>query len=371
MTQAKHRKLRRSRDMSQPQKKGKQSPAEAAKNAAREKMCEKLLNKCDEGSLVTQKELTRLIKAGADIKWKGPDGFTCLLLAAFDGHLRTVRLLLCAGANKKAKTPGGSTPLFVAAQEGHVAVVNVLLAAGAEKEAKTTEGGSPLYIAAQIGHLAIVEALLADGADKNAKMNDGSTLLIIAAVKGHISIVRALLASGADADASAEDGTTALMQAAGEGRASCVRAILTHGCNVDAVNSRGNTALLCATDENRSECIRLLMGKGGADTSITSAQLKGMTLLEYAIGKGDADAKTIRQLRRVCGTCGVTPDKGKFNKCAACQAMYYCSVECQHVDWPKHKGELEQMKATAENATKAAVAAAAAKASASRTPVVP
>jgi hypothetical protein len=69
----------------------------------------------------------------------------------------------------------------------------------------------------------------------------------------------------------------------------------------------------------------------------------------------------------------VPPDKnkGKFNKCGACQAMYYCSVECQCVDWPKHKGECEQMKATAEAATKAAAAAAAAKAAASHTPVVP
>jgi hypothetical protein len=64
-------------------------------------------------------------------------------------------------------------------------------------------------------------------------------------------------------------------------------------------------------------------------------------------------------------------NEGKFSKCGACQAMYYCSVECQRVDWPKHKGECDQMKATAEMATKAAAAAAAAKAAASHTPVVP
>jgi hypothetical protein len=100
--------------------------------------------------------------------------------------------------------------------------------------------------------------------------------------------------------------------------------------------------------------------------------MNGMTPLEYAIDKADADAETIRELRRVCGTCSLTPDKnkGKFNKCAACQAMYYCSVECQRVDWPKHKGECEQMKATAEMATKAA-AAAAAKAAANQTSIVP
>jgi hypothetical protein len=123
-----------------------------------------------------------------------------------------------------------------------------------------------------------------------------------------------------------------------------------------------------ATHKNHFECIRLLMRQGCADTSITFALLRGKTPLEYAIDKGDADTETIRELRRVCGACSTTPDKnkGKFNKCAACQAMYYCSVECQRVDWPKHKGECKQMKATAETAT----ATAAAKAAASHTPVV-
>jgi hypothetical protein len=55
--------------MSQPQKMGNQSPAEAAKVAAREKMSEKLWYKCENGSLVKQKELMRLIKMGADIEW--------------------------------------------------------------------------------------------------------------------------------------------------------------------------------------------------------------------------------------------------------------------------------------------------------------
>jgi ankyrin repeat protein len=141
------------RDMSQPQKKGKQSPAEAAKAAAREKMSKTLWYKCENGSLVTQKELTRLIKAGADIEFKGFDDFTCLLEAALRGHLRTVRLLLSAGANKEAKTKIGSTPLWVAAEMGHVAVVNMLLAAGAKKDAKASNGSTPLSIAAQNGHL--------------------------------------------------------------------------------------------------------------------------------------------------------------------------------------------------------------------------
>jgi hypothetical protein len=72
------------RDMSQPQKKGKQlSPVEAAKV---KKLSEKLWNKCENGSLVTQKELKRLIKAGADIEWKSPEDATSLSVAALRGH---------------------------------------------------------------------------------------------------------------------------------------------------------------------------------------------------------------------------------------------------------------------------------------------
>jgi hypothetical protein len=130
---------------------------------------------------------------------------------------------------------------------------------------------------------------------------------------------------------------------------------------------------MCATHKNHTECIRLLMREGCADTSITSAQLSGKMPLQHAIDKGDADAKTIRELRRVCGACSTTPDKnkGKFNKCGECQAIYYCSVECQRVDWPKHKGECMQMKATAAEAATKAAAAVAAKAAAFHTPVVP
>jgi ankyrin repeat protein len=93
---------------------------------------EKLWNKCYNGSLVTQEELTQLNKAGADIEWKGPQDATSLFAAAFQGYVRTVRLLLSAGANKEfSDASNGATPLFAAAKMGHIAVVKALLAAGA------------------------------------------------------------------------------------------------------------------------------------------------------------------------------------------------------------------------------------------------
>jgi hypothetical protein len=147
------------------------------------------------------------------------------------------------------------------------------------------------------------------------------------------------------------------MYAADKGHPDCVRALLAHGCNVDAVNDRGNTALICATGAKNHECVRLLMRQGNADASIGSSMHAGKTPLEYAISL-NADAATIRVLRRVCAVCGKTPQgpKGKFNKCSACEAAHYCSGECQIADWPKHEGECEQMAADREAAEAAAEA---------------
>jgi hypothetical protein len=80
--------------------------------------------------------------------------------------------------------------------------------------------------------------------------------------------------------------------------------------------------------------------------------MSGKTPLEHAIVQGGfvpADASTIHELRRVCSTCDKTQGqiKGKMLKCGDCQQAYYCSSECQRIDWPKHKGECAEMKSAA------------------------
>jgi hypothetical protein len=80
------------------------------------------------------------------------------------------------------------------------------------------------------------------------------------------------------------------------------------------------------------------MRKGGADATIGSTMHAGKTPLEYAISL-NADAATLRELRRVCGVCGKSQGQieGNILKCSKCLAAYYCSAACQLVDWPKHK----------------------------------
>ena len=71
---------------------------------------------------------------------------TGLVVAANQGHLEVVRILVDLGANKdQGRTDNGATPLFIAAQIGHLEVVRFLLESGANKDqGRTDDGASPI-----------------------------------------------------------------------------------------------------------------------------------------------------------------------------------------------------------------------------------
>ena len=94
-------------------------------------------------------------------------------MAAREGYLKIVDLLLSSGARTDLKTIGGDTCLTIAATQGRVDVVTRLLTASDimnadEKSAwinNPNKGGiTPLGSAATRGHAKIIEMLLFHGA---------------------------------------------------------------------------------------------------------------------------------------------------------------------------------------------------------------
>lgn len=46
-----------------------------------------------------------------------------------------------------------------------------------------------------------------------------------------------------------------------------------------------------------------------------------------------------------CGNCNKIEEGVKHKQCSACKKMFYCSVECQRVDWKnKHKTECKKLR---------------------------
>ena len=100
------------------------------------------------------------------------DAETPLFVAASNGSLKCVLLLLEAGANKdQDRTVDGATPLFIAAHQGHLEVVRFLVESGANKDqGRTDNGATPFYAAAQNGHLEVVRFLVESAKTKDEQI---------------------------------------------------------------------------------------------------------------------------------------------------------------------------------------------------------
>lgn len=77
---------------------------------------------------------------------------TALHLAASNGHLEVVALLLHHGAVVNARDASGMTPLHIAAGIGHLGVAALLLDHGADPLAETSTGWTPHMVAEKGGH---------------------------------------------------------------------------------------------------------------------------------------------------------------------------------------------------------------------------
>ena len=95
-------------------------------------------------------------------------GTTPLHAAVVSGGVAEVEVLLKAGADMDAKNPEGDTTLHAAARyNSSPAVLEVLLKAGADVYAKDANGMTALHYAAEKGHGGVAEALLKAGCNKD------------------------------------------------------------------------------------------------------------------------------------------------------------------------------------------------------------
>ena len=246
-----------------------------------------------------------LTKEGVRPSGPPKGGLTALMLAAREGTLDCVQVLVKGGSEVNQTSVDGSSALLVAVQNGNYAVAEYLLDHGADPNLANGKDWSPLYLTVKNrnqeatalpgpgteGALEFITTLLARGANPNVRIKAdtevhqamtalwlkeaGATPLLRAALSGDITVVRLLLDHGADPSIPTFDRTTPLMAASGVGWAEgtihehstdetldVVKLLLEKRGDINAANDHGITALHGAGYKGANQVVQLLVDRG-------------------------------------------------------------------------------------------------------------
>lgn len=128
---------------------------------------------------------------------KSSDDFTLLHIAAQNGDLEIIKILVNNGADVHARNRQGSKPIHIAAREDHIVVVEYFLGSGFHIQDEGAALNSLLHYAVSTGKIKSAKYLIEQNADVNKLNVNMSRPIHIAAEHGSKDCVMLLLQNGA------------------------------------------------------------------------------------------------------------------------------------------------------------------------------
>uniref|UniRef100_A0A1A9W6F9 ANK_REP_REGION domain-containing protein n=1 Tax=Glossina brevipalpis TaxID=37001 RepID=A0A1A9W6F9_9MUSC len=230
-----------------------------------------------------------------DVNHADRDGWTPLRSASWGGHTEVVKLLIAHPACKiDLADKEGRTALRAAAWSGHEDILKILIENGADVNSVDRQGRTSLIAASYMGHYDIVEILLENGANVNHLDLDGRSALCVAALcgsSGYSKVISTLLEHGANTDQLDNDGMSPLLVSSFEGNAEVCELLLENGADPDLADFMGRTPLWAACTAGHANVVKLLLFWG---CGIDCMDSEGRTVLSIAAAQGNVE--TVRQL---------------------------------------------------------------------------
>lgn len=264
-------------------------------------------------------KVEKALAAGANPQIRLKDGTPLIYLAAHDGQLKLVKLLLSKGAPTLDPNHPQNSLLGAAITGGQLEMVEFLLDQG--QPLNPSAQMPPLAYAAVSRQTQIAELLIERGARLEAQDQQGNTALLLAAMRGdNLGMLKLLLAKGADiqhrnqrqdsilhlvalsdspemlsylertelVNARNQESQTPLLLAAASGNGEMIKLLLKQGAEVNHVSKEGYTPLLYAglVADYPAEAVRLLI-QAGAEVNVSDGD--GRTPLVLAVEQNDLD----------------------------------------------------------------------------------
>jgi uncharacterized protein len=136
-------------------------------------------------------ELRSYLTTGGDVDGRDPNGHTLLILAAYNGSLEAVDLLLAKGAHPNLQDNMG-TALMAASFKGYAPIVRKLIASGAKVDDRNGIGATALMFASMSARFEVVKILLKHQADVRATDSRGLTAKSLAEGQGNEKMLKVL-----------------------------------------------------------------------------------------------------------------------------------------------------------------------------------
>uniref|UniRef100_A0A8C6IJ33 Ankyrin repeat and KH domain containing 1 n=1 Tax=Mus spicilegus TaxID=10103 RepID=A0A8C6IJ33_MUSSI len=254
-------------------------------------------------------------------------GISPLMLAAMNGHVPAVKLLLDMGSDINAQIETNrNTALTLACFQGRAEVVSLLLDRKANVEHRAKTGLTPLMEAASGGYAEVGRVLLDKGADVNAPPVPSSrdTALTIAADKGHYKFCELLINRGAHIDVRNKKGNTPLWLASNGGHFDVVQLLVQAGADVDAADNRKITPLMSAFRKGHVKVVQYLV----KEVSQFPSDIECMRYIATI---------TDKELLKKCHQCVETIVKAKDQQAA--EANKNASILLKELDLEKSREE--------------------------------
>ncbi|CAG8385864.1 unnamed protein product [Penicillium salamii] len=215
------------------------------------------------------------------------DGYTPLHWAFGAHQIIVAQKLLDKGANWECRDPEENrTPLSLAAEDGFVDIIELLLNNGADVESRDETGRTPLSWAVENGHLNVTELLLENGANTESQDKTGRIILSWAVKGGFVDIIELLIKNGTKLESRDQSGRTSFSWAVENRFLDTIQLLLNNGAELESRDETGRTPLFRAAENGHLDVMELLF-ENGANTE--SQDKTGRIILSWAVKGGFVD----------------------------------------------------------------------------------
>lgn len=194
---------------------------------------------------LTEKSLLEIIKPFLNYDEQIEQQMKPLHIAAMQGSIEHLELLIQNGFNINFQDENGLTPLLIATDKNQLEAMTFLLEKGANPNLTDRAGISPLVKSTQTTKLNDIkprlELLVNHGA--NTEFIESEPFVIYIVKKGFFEILETVLKRGEDPNSTDKKGHTALMYAVESEELKAVSLLVKYGANIDIEDNKGEKAI--------------------------------------------------------------------------------------------------------------------------------